>query len=187
MTITAIKMMMEEYREQLIAFRRDLHMHPELSWKEVRTTAKIKEILLGLGIEIIEMGMETGVVGLLRGKNPGPTVAIRGDIDGLPLEEETEVPYKSKNPGVMHACGHDMHTTCVVGAAMMLAGQRERIQGNVMFIFQPAEEINEGARILVDKGVMEGVDAVFGLHVHPDVPAGKVGVKLGGLMAAVDT
>lgn len=162
-------------------------MHPELSFKEFRTTERLKEILRSLDIEIIDIGMETGVVALLRGAADGPTVALRGDIDGLPVQEETGVPYESKNLGVMHACGHDMHTTCVVGAAMMLAEVRDKMKGNVKFIFQPGEEVNEGARLLVEKGVMDDVDAVFGLHVHPDVPVGKIGVKLGGLMAAVDT
>jgi len=184
-----IKDLMKKNEKRLIEIRRDLHMHPELSFQEYRTTEKIKGILRELNIEILDIGLETGVVGLLKGKNPGPTIALRGDIDALPITQENNVTYKSKNKGVMHACGHDVHTTCVLGAAMILAEMRDNIDGNVKFIFQHAEEVNKGAKILVEKGVMDNphVDAVFGLHNHPDIPVKKVGVKLGGLMAAVDT
>ncbi len=109
------------YEDELIEFRRDLHMNPELSFKEFRTTEKIKAKLIALGIEIIDIGLETGVVGLLRGKADGPTIALRGDIDALPIQELNNVPYKSKVDGVMHACGHDFHTTSVIGAAVILA------------------------------------------------------------------
>lgn len=184
-----VKERMDKYKDRLIEIRRDFHMYPELSFKEYETTKKIKQWLEKLGIEILDMGLETGVVGLLRGKDEGPTIGLRGDIDALPITEENEVLYRSKNDGVMHACGHDVHTTCVLGAAMILSEMREVLKGNIKFIFQPAEEINQGAKLLVKKGVMEDpkVDAIFGLHNHPDIPTGQVGVKLGGLMAAVDT
>lgn len=177
------------YSDELIEFRRDLHMHPELSFKEFRTTEKIKEKLISLGIEIIDIGLETGVVGLLRGKEDGPTIALRGDIDALPIQELTDVPYKSKTDGVMHACGHDIHTTSVIGAAIILAGIKEELEGNVMFVFQPAEEINKGAKLMVEKGLFTDVkaDLIFGLHNNPEIPWGKIAVKKGGLMAAVDT
>ena len=177
------------YSDELIEFRRDLHMHPELSFKEFRTTEKIKEKLISLGIEIIDIGLETGVVGLLRGKEDGPVIALRGDIDALPIQELTNVPYKSKNNGVMHACGHDIHTTSVIGAAIILSGMKEELEGNVIFVFQPAEEVNKGAKLMVEKGLFTEVkaDLIFGLHNNPEIPWGKIAVKKGGLMAAVDT
>jgi len=179
----------EQFAPRLIEFRRDLHMHPELSWKEFRTTEKIKGILRELDIEVVETGLETGVVGLVRGAEDGPTIALRGDIDALPVEEQNDVPYKSRVPGVMHACGHDSHATSLLGAAMILASIREELRGNVKFLFQPAEEVNEGAKRMMEERVLENpsVDAIFGLHCHPDIPAGQVGVKEGPLMAAVDT
>ena len=177
------------YEQELINFRRDLHMNPELSFKEFRTTNKIKDKLLSLGIEIIDIGLETGVVGLLRGKNDGQTIALRGDIDALPIQELNDVVYKSKVNGVMHACGHDIHTTCVIGAAMILSSIKDEIDGNVLFIFQPAEEVNEGAKLMVGKGLFTDVkaDLIFGLHNNPEIPWGKIAIKKGGLMAAVDT
>ena len=177
------------YEQELINFRRDLHMNPELSFKEFRTTNKIKDKLLSLGIEIIDIGLETGVVGLLRGKNDGQTIALRGDIDALPIQELNDVVYKSKVNGVMHACGHDIHTTCVIGAAMILSSIKDEIDGNVLFIFQPAEEVNEGAKLMVEKGLFTDVkaDLIFGLHNNPEIPWGKIAIKKGGLMAAVDT
>lgn len=177
------------YGDELIEFRRDLHMHPELSFKEFRTTEKIKEKLVSLGIEIIDIGLETGVVGLLRGRVDGPTIALRGDIDALPIQELNDIPYKSKTDGVMHACGHDIHTTSVIGAAIILSGIKEELEGNVMFVFQPAEEINKGAKLMVEKGLFTKVkaDLIFGLHNNPEIPWGKIAIKKDGLMAAVDT
>lgn len=177
------------YEEEVIEFRRDLHMYPELSFKEYRTTKKIKEKLISLGIEIIDLGMETGVVGLLRGKEEGPTIALRGDIDALPIQELNNVPYKSKMDGVMHACGHDFHTSSVIGAAIILSNIKNELKGNVMFVFQPAEEINKGAKLMVERGLFTDVkaDLIFGLHNNPEIPWGKIAIKKGGLMAAVDT
>lgn len=179
----------KQYEAELIEFRRDLHMNPELSFKEFRTTQKLKDKLVSLGIEIIDIGLETGVVGLLRGKKDGPTIALRGDIDALPIQELNDVPYKSKVEGVMHACGHDFHTTSVIGAAIILAGIRDELEGNVMFIFQPAEEINAGAKLMVEKGLLTKVkaDLIFGVHNNPEIAWGKIAIKRGGLMAAVDT
>ena len=179
----------ELYGNELIEFRRDLHMNPELSFKEFKTTKKIKDKLISLGIEIIDIGLETGVVGLLSGKEDGPTIALRGDIDALPIQELTNVPYKSKIEGVMHACGHDIHTTSVIGAAMILSSIRDELKGNVLFVFQPAEEINKGAKLMIEKGLFTDVkaDLIFGLHNNPEIPWGKIAIKKGGLMAAVDT
>jgi len=174
-----INKLREEFEEELINFRRDLHMYPELSFKEFRTTAKIKEELKKLDIEIIDLGMETGAVGLLRGKEDGPTIALRGDIDALPIQELNHVPYKSRIDGVMHACGHDIHTTCVLGAAKILSKIRDQLKGNAMFVFQPAEEINKGAKLMVEKGLFTKVkaDMIFGLHNNPEIPWGKIAIK----------
>ena len=181
--------MRELYEDELIEIRRDLHMNPELSFKEFNTTQKIKDKLTSLGVEIVDIGIPTGVIGLLRGAKEGPTIALRGDIDALPIFELNEVPYKSKVDGVMHACGHDIHTTSVLGAASILASMKDELEGNAMFIFQPAEEINRGARLMVEKGLFTKVktDLVFGLHNNPEIPWGKIAIKRGGLMAAVDT
>jgi amidohydrolase len=174
---------------RLSALRREFHMYPELSGKEFETTKKIASVLQSVGIEVVDYGLPTGVVGLLQTGRPGPTIALRGDIDALPIQEQNEVEYRSRNAGVMHACGHDVHAAVVLGAALALAGIRDRLTGNVKFLFQPAEEINAGARAMLEAGVMEHprVDAIFGIHTQPDIPAGKVGVKAGPLMAAVDT
>lgn len=179
----------ELYENEVIEFRRDLHMYPELSLKEYRTTERIKEKLTSLGIEIIDLGMETGVVGLLKGKEEGPTIALRADIDALPIQELRDVEYKSRNDGVMHACGHDFHAAIVMGAAMILSNMRDRIGGNIMFVFQPAEETNEGARLMVENGLFTDIkaDLIFGVHNNPEIPWGKIAIKKGGLMAAVDT
>lgn len=179
----------EQYEQELIEIRRHLHMNPELSLKEFKTTKFIKDKLTALGIEIIDMGLETGLVGLLRGSQDGPTIALRGDIDALPIQELNDVAYKSKNDGIMHACGHDIHTASVLGAAMILSQIRDEIKGNVMFVFQPAEEINYGAKLMVSKGLFTDVkaDLVFGVHNNPEIPWGKIAIKKGGLMAAVDT
>jgi len=175
--------------ERLSHIRRDFHMHPELSFKEFDTSSKIAKILSEAGIEIVDHGLSTGVVGLLRTGKPGPTIALRGDIDALPVEEQNDVEYRSRVPGVMHACGHDIHTTVVLGAALVLSKMKDQLTGNVKFLFEPAEEINAGAKAMLDAGVMENphVDAIFGVHNQPDIPAGMVGVKAGALMAAVDT
>lgn len=177
------------YEEEVIEFRRDLHMYPELSFKEYRTTEKIKEKLISLGIEIMDLGVETGVVGLLKGKEEGPTIALRGDIDALPIQELNDVPYKSKIDGVMHACGHDFHASSVIGAAIILSDIKNKLNGNVMFVFQPAEEINKGAKVMVEKGLFTDykADLIFGLHNNPEIPWGKIAIKKDGLMAAVDT
>lgn len=179
----------EEFEEELIGFRRELHMYPELSLKEFKTTEKIKAKLTELGIEILDLGIETGVVGLLRGKENGPTIALRGDIDALPIYELNNVPYRSRIDGVMHACGHDIHTASVLGAAMILSKMKEQLKGNAMFVFQPAEEINKGAKLMVEKGLFTKIkaDLIFGLHNNPEIPWGKIAIKRGGLMAAVDT
>ncbi len=184
-----IKELENLYSKELIKFRRDLHENPELSFKEIRTTKKIKDKLMSLGIKIIDIGLETGVIGYLEGSSKGPTIALRGDIDALPITEMNDVPYKSKIDGVMHACGHDIHTASVIGAACILSEMKEKLAGNVLFIFQPAEELNKGAKLMVEKGLFTKVkaDLIFGLHNNPEIPWGKIAIKKGGLMASVDT
>ena len=178
-----------EFQQDLVDIRRKLHKDPELSFKEYRTTAYIKQILGSLGIEIVDWGGETGVVGLLKGAMPGPVVALRADIDALPVQEENDCAYCSQNQGMMHACGHDVHTTGLLGAAMLLAKRRAELAGTVKFLFQPAEEINAGAKFMLEKGVLENpsVSVIFGLHNSPNISSGQVFLKPGGLMAAVDT
>ncbi len=178
-----------ELQQDIIDIRHKLHKDPELSFKEFRTTELIKQTLSSLGIEIVDWGGETGVVGLLKGAIPGPVVALRSDIDALPVQEENDCNYRSQNQGIMHACGHDIHTAGLLGAAMLLAERRDSLAGTVKFIFQPAEEINAGAKFMIEKGVLENpkVSMIFGLHNSPNISSGQVFLKAGGLMAAVDT
>ena len=165
----------------------DLHRHPELSWREVRTTALLKERLAGLGLELLELDMETGCAALLRGGKPGPTVALRADIDAIVQEAPEEGEVVSQIPGVMHACGHDFHTAGLYGAACLLSGMREELAGNVAFLFQPAEETTGGARAMLSHGLWEKLPSrpvcVFGVHNRPQIPAGKVAVQEGPLMS----
>jgi amidohydrolase len=169
--------------------RRDLHMHPEMANKEFRTSGKIKEYLDEFGIEYKSCGKSTGIVGLIRGAYPGKTVAIRADMDALPITEQNEVPYKSQNEGVMHACGHDAHTTILLGTAKYFASVRNQLHGNIKLIFQPAEESLGGAQSMIEAGCLTNpeVDCVIGLHVIPSVPCGMVEAKYGAMYAARDT
>lgn len=184
-----------ELEKRLIEIRRDLHKHPELSFEEYETSEKIAKILEDLGIEVQRNVGKTGVVGILRGggtansKSKEKVVALRGDIDALPVQEQNSHDFVSTIDGKMHACGHDVHTTSLLGAAMILSKHREELAGTVKFIFQPAEEINAGAKAMMKDRVLENPDvaAIFGLHNSPNIDAGKVGVKAGPLMAAVDT
>ncbi len=181
----------EEIYDAIVEIRRDFHMNPELSQHELRTQGKIREYLNQWGIENY-ICAETGVVGIIRGKTPGKTIGIRGDIDALPILEKNKVPYSSLNPGVMHACGHDAHTAIVLGAAKIikeLADSEESIKGNVKLFFQPAEETIGGGQRMVQEGCMENptVDYVLGLHVMPYLDAGKVELKYGKLNASTDS
>ena len=172
-------------REQLSTWRETLHRHPELSLKEFWTTDYLKKELAAMGVEIVDWGGETGVVGLLRGARPGKCVALRADIDALPIEEKSGVPFASENPGVMHACGHDSHMAALLGAARLLAARKNDLAGTVKFIFQPAEEIFTGGPLMVKKGVLENphVDFIFGQHNICEYPAGKGLVSPGPIMA----
>jgi amidohydrolase len=178
---------------QLIEARRWFHQHPELSNRETKTGAEIARRLGAMGLEVETGVAHTGVVAVLRGARPGPVVAWRSDIDALPIQEVVDVPYRSANDGVMHACGHDVHATVGLGAAEVLTKLKDHLHGTVKFIFQPAEEgappgEEGGASMMVAEGVLEGPtpDAIFGLHVMPTLDAGDIALAAGGLMAAAD-
>lgn len=170
-----------------IELRRIIHQHPEIGNEEIQTSALIESVLTELGLEV-SRPMGTSVVALLKGSKPGKTIAFRADMDALPVQEETDLPFKSQVPGKMHACGHDIHVAGLLGAAMVLAKHRDELSGNVKFFFQPDEENNGGAQRMIAAGCMENphVDAVFGAHVDPDIPAGHVGFKYDKAYAASD-
>ncbi len=173
-------------RSQLVAWRRDLHRHPELGFEEERTSALIAQHLHTLGLDVQTRVAQTGVVALLKGAHPGATVMLRFDMDALPVEEENDVPYRSEEPGRMHACGHDGHVAIGLGVATLLAQHREDLHGQVKFVFQPAEEGLGGARRMVEEGVLDNPrpDVVFGLHVWNPLPSGQVAIQENALMAA---
>jgi amidohydrolase len=172
----------------MVEIRRDLHRHPELGLEEHRTSARVQAILDELGVEHRDGIGGTGVLGLLPGPPDGRTVALRADLDALPIQDAKDVPYKSQVPGKMHACGHDVHTTVLLGAARLLAGMRATLPGTVKLLFQPAEETVGGAQLLIEAGALDDpkVDAVFGLHVEPDVDVGRFEVRYGQRNASSD-
>ena len=172
--------------QKLTGFFEELHMHPELSYEEYETTERIKRELAAAGIEILQIPLKTGVTAIVRGAKPGKTYGLRCDIDALPIEEETDLPYKSKTPGKMHACGHDFHTAAVFGAALLLQERKEELQGTVKILFQPAEESSHGAETVLETGVLSDVTAIFGLHTAAYLPVGTLGIRAGRVMAAVD-
>jgi amidohydrolase len=184
----------ERIRPAAVAVRRDLHAHPELSNREERTGHLVAERLRGLGLEVRYPVAKTGVVGILRGGRPGGGVALRADIDALPIEETNALSFRSQTPGVMHACGHDAHTAILLGAAEVLAGFKARLPGTVVFLFQPAEEgapegEEGGASLMVKEGALDDpkVEAVFGLHVGSWVKVGQAGWTDGPIFASSDT
>ena len=182
-----IKDLAENLAPRLIEIRRHLHAHPELSGQEYQTAAYVGGFLSSCGLHVQEEVGKVGVVGELEGTGEdGRTLAIRTDMDALPIQEATGLEFASRTPGVMHACGHDVHTTIGLGTAILLSNLREHIPGNIRFLFQPAEEIAQGARWMVEDGVMENVDAIFGLHVFPSIPVQSVGIRYGALTAAAD-
>ena len=173
-------------KEQLVAWRRDFHRHPELAYQEVRTSGIVAKHLGDLGLEVQTGVGKTGVIGVLDGAQPGPVVMLRFDMDALPIQEENETDYVSQNPGVMHACGHDAHTAIGMGIAQLLTKHRDRLRGAVKFVFQPAEEGGNGALAMINDGALEGPRAVvsMGLHVWNEMPVGQAGVGAGPIMAA---
>lgn len=175
--------------KELISIRRDIHAYPEFALQEYRTSAYIASKLRELGLDVQTNIGITGVIGTLKGYTPGKTIMIRADMDCLKIEEQTDLEFKSKNPGFMHACGHDAHIAWVIGAAMILKDFKEGIQGNIKFLFQPAEEIVGGAERMIRDGALENpkVDAAIGAHVWPSLPSGSFGLRYGEMMAAPDT
>ncbi|WP_377481160.1 MAG: M20 family metallopeptidase [Microcoleus anatoxicus] len=172
---------------RLIEIRRHIHSHPELSGQEYQTAAYVAGVLASSGVHAIEGIGKTGVIGEIKGhSNQSRWLAIRTDMDALPMQERTNLEFASKNPGVMHACGHDIHTTVGLGAAMILAQLEEKLPGHVRFLFQPAEEIAQGARWMIADGAMKDVEGILGVHVFPTIPGGAIGIRHGALTAAAD-
>ncbi|WP_416171474.1 amidohydrolase [Algoriphagus boritolerans] len=187
--------------DKVIEWRRDIHQNPELGNNEIRTAKMVADHLRSLGIDVQEGVAVTGVVGILKGGKPGPVVALRADMDALPVTERVDLPFKStvtatyngQETGVMHACGHDTHVAILMGVAEVLAGMKNELQGTVKFLFQPAEEgiyqegvTSWGAKQMVEEGVMKDVDAVFGLHIGSQMEVGKIGYRSGPALAGVD-
>lgn len=169
-----------------IKWRRHLHQYPEVAYEEHQTTAFLKKQVQALGLKLLPLSMETGLLAELKGNKPGPTVAVRTDIDALPILEATGLPFSSKIDGRMHACGHDMHMATILGTATALASLKKDFSGTVRFIFQPAEEVPPGgARPMIANGALKDVEMIFGLHVDPHVPTGKIGLRDGVIMASV--
>jgi len=184
-----IRQLARQYAPEFIGIRHHLHAHPELSYQEFQTSAFVQEQLKKMGVPFSVMA-GTGVVGLIEGKNPGSrVVALRADLDALPIQEANDVPYRSKNQGVMHACGHDVHTTVLLGASRVLHELRNEWEGTVKLIFQPGEEKNPGgASLMIKEGVLKDPvpQAIFGLHVHPGLEIGKLSFRGGMVMASAD-
>ncbi|CAG9417201.1 M20 family metallopeptidase [Providencia alcalifaciens] len=186
MVNNSITASVKKHTEAMIAFRRDLHSHPELPFEEVRTTKRIAQELAKIGIEY-RLTEPTGIIADIKGGKPGKTVALRADIDALPVQELNDsLEYKSTNQGKMHACGHDAHTAMLLTAAKALYEVRDELKGNIRLIFQPAEEIAQGAKAMVKQGAVDNVDNVFGMHIWSTTPSGKVSCNVGGTFASAD-
>ena len=185
--LSQIKDTAQKFAPRLIEIRRHIHAHPELSGEEHQTSAYIAGVLSSYGLNVKEEVGKTGVVGELSGSGSDRrTLAIRTDMDALPIQESAPLNFASCKPGIMHACGHDVHSTLGVGTAMVLSQLSEQLPGNIRFLFQPAEEIALGAKWMVKDGAIEGVDAIYGVHVFPSIPARKVGIRYGALTSAAD-
>ncbi|MDE3183698.1 MAG: amidohydrolase [Bacteroidota bacterium] len=184
-----IKDLSKKFSDEFIQIRHRLHQYPELSYKEFETSKYIQQKLKDIGIDF-EVLATTGIVGIIKGKNPdNKVIALRADIDALPIKEQNEVAYRSKNEGVMHACGHDVHTTCLLGAAKILNELKEEWEGTIKLIFQPGEEKNPGgASLMIKEGVLENPkpDSIIALHVHPSLEVGKLSFRSGMVMASAD-
>jgi len=188
--IDQIRALAETHYPDVLAMRRHLHMHPELSYQEVETASFVAAQLKGLGLEVQTGIGGHGITAFIKGKNPDSRlVALRADMDALPIREQNEVSYKSKHEGIMHACGHDVHTSSLLGAAIILNNLKEHFEGTIQLVFQPAEEVLPGgASLMLKDGVFakKKPQAIFGQHVYPELPAGKIGLKPGVYMASTD-
>jgi amidohydrolase len=180
-----IKELANSYADYICEIRHDLHAHPEESMKEFRTTDVIAGELDKMGIPYRRFE-PTGLIATITGGKPGKTIGLRGDIDALSITEKTDVPFKSQNPGFMHACGHDTHASMLLGAAKILNGMKDELNGTVKLIFQPAEEIAEGAKTVIKQGALDGVDAMFGIHISAQKDVGSVYLRAGSSQAAAD-
>lgn len=169
--------------DELIAIRRHLHAHPERSFHETETSAYLERVLRDHGIDVLANPMETGVVAQITGAHAGPSVALRADIDGLPIHEDSGLDFASANPGVMHGCGHDLHMASLLGAVFWLSAHRDLIGGTVRIIFQPAEELGLGARAVIDAGLVDGVEAIIGTHNNPNYAPGTLAAGTAPMMA----
>jgi len=182
----------QEIHQEVIEMRRHIHANPELSFQEYETSRFVKNKLTSFGVEVTEGVADTGLVGLIHGEQDAPdapVVALRADMDALPIIEANEVPYKSTNPGVMHACGHDVHTSSLLGTARILSELKPHFGGTIKFVFQPAEErLPGGASLMIRDGALKSpdVNAIFGQHVQPQMPVGKIGIRSGMYMASAD-
>jgi len=187
MSTNFIKNESQKISKELVCLRRDFHMYPELGFSEFLTQERIINQLSNIGLEVEKIG-ETGVIGLLNSEKKGDVIALRSDMDALPINEKNNFSFKSKSNGVMHACGHDMHMSCLLGSARILYKIKDKISGVVKFIFQPAEETLEGANFLIQRGVLKNpkVKAIIGFHNSPDILTRNIGLREGHLFAAVD-
>lgn len=185
--LSHIKDLAANLAPRLIEIRRHLHSHPELSGQEYQTAAYVAGVLSSAGLRVQELVGKTGVVAELPGRSEDQRIlAIRADMDALPIQERTNLEFASRQPGIMHACGHDVHTTVGLGTAMMLSQLGESLPGTVRFLFQPAEETAQGAAWMVKDGAIKGTSAIFSLHTFPTIPGGAVGIRYGALTAAAD-
>ena len=176
---------MQEFQKTLEEIFRDFHRHPETAKEEYRTTQKVREFLEKQGIQILDLPLPTGVLAQV-GSGEGPVIALRADMDALPVQEQTDLPYVSETPGKMHACGHDFHTTALLGAAALLKEREAELKGTVRLIFQPGEEINYGALAMLGTGLLDDVQEYYGLHTDPNIEAGTLGIRENAIMASPD-
>jgi amidohydrolase len=178
----------ESIQKDMVELRRHFHKFPEISNKEVKTAALLLEKMEAIGLEVKSGLAGTGLTGLLRGGHPGKTIGIRAEMDALPIQDKKETPYRSGIPGVMHACGHDLHMAATLGTAQILSEYKEQLHGNVKFIFQPSEEKISGAERMISAGILQDPDvsAIFGFHAFPPLPTGVIGIKYGVMMASAD-
>ena len=172
-----------------VAFRRDIHQHPELGLDLPRTTAAVRAALAGLDVDIVQGTSNSGLIVTLKGDPAGGVILLRGDMDALPMDEDTDLPFKSQTPGAMHACGHDAHTAMLVSAVHLMHAHRDRLAGTVKFMFQPGEEGDFGARHMIEDGLLDlapAPQAAFAIHISPNIPSGVIASRLGAFMAAPD-
>ena len=181
-----IRSEVNDISNEIISIRRDIHKHPELGFEVHRTAELVSKHLNNLGFDVSNGIGKTGVVGELIGSSDGPTIGLRADMDALPIQETSELPYSSVHEGIMHACGHDGHTAMLLGAATVLKQFQDKLKGNVRFIFQPAEEGDGGARYMIEDGCLDSVDEIYGIHLWNYQKYGEVGVKEGPILAAAD-